>query len=159
MSFSEKRTCIEPSPRNRIVQAGAIAMKPQSSKTIHFTGDAGLRSVCVSLDYHTPNLGSHSDFDRQVVRLAAMNVDYRGSRRGLFFPVPYARLGWLLHTCRHCACDRDSGRRSTSRLTGSTSYSRSQLRGPTEVRLCFDCRKGGGCGRLRCFEGRRVKAR
>src|SRR5271156_5514754 len=114
------RPCIEPSPRNRIVQADAIAMKPQSSKTIYFTDDAGLRSVCANLDYHTLNLGSHSDFDQQVVRLVVMNVDCRGSRRGLFFLVRYARLGWLLRTCRHCACDRGSGRPNISQLTGST---------------------------------------
>ena len=120
-SSSEKRTYIEPSPRNQIVQAGAIAMKPQSSKTIHFTGHAGLRSACVNLDYHTLNPGSHSGFDQQVVRLAVLSVDCRGNRRGLFFPVRYARRGWLLHTYRHCACDKDSGRPSIFPPTGNTS--------------------------------------
>lgn len=114
MSFSEMRTGIEPNPRNQIVRAGVIAMKPQSSKTIHFTGDADLRSVCVNLDCHTPNLGSHSDFDQQVVRLAGMNVDCKGNRRGLFFLVQYGRLGWQLHTCRRYACGKDNGTQSTS---------------------------------------------
>jgi hypothetical protein len=111
-SFSERKTCIGPNPRSRIVQAGEIAMKPQLSKTIHFIGDAGL-SICVNLDCHTLSRGSHSDFDQRVVRLAAMNVDCKGSRRGLFSLVRYARLGSQLHTCRHCAYGRDNGTQST----------------------------------------------
>lgn len=82
MSAVERRTSIEPSPQTQIVQVGAIAMKPQSSKTIYFIGGAGWTSACANRDCHTPNQDNRSGCVRLVVRRAAMNVHCTGSRRG-----------------------------------------------------------------------------
>lgn len=122
MFSSEKETCIGPSPRNRTVQAGAIAMKPQSSKTIYFIGDAGSMNACANLDYHMLNLGSHSDLTQKVVQFAAKTVraSRRDSRPRLSVPVRHALHDLQLHTYRRSACSRGICTPSTSRLNDST---------------------------------------
>lgn len=121
MSVVEMRTSIEPSLQTQIAQVGAIAMKPQSSKTIYFIGGAGLRSVCANHDCHIRNQDNRSGFVRLVVRRAAMNVDYRGSRRGWSSLEPYDLVDLLRRTYPHCVCDRGSDTQSTAQPTGNTS--------------------------------------